>query len=438
MDVNDRVAVDVLMSKYRGDVSRGGSPHTRRRDDLDELMFEHGAQTRELSDDSRRARRSTDDQLDLSGGGSDGDETMITYVVTNQEARGRGNQSLRKTMVTSSGMDVNDRVVADVLMSKYRGDVSRGGSPHTRRTDDFDEVMFEHGAQAQSYDSRRTQRRADDVLDLSETGSDDDDDDARSMRTVSSLKVLSRDDHRGRRTFDAVRSTSTDRAAAEGPMTSYRREVSRCGLPYAQRSSDVDELIHRREPMMNELLDDGRRTHRVADDVPGLPGSVESVASAPPGAQRSAFVEHRVVTPDDHELRGRKGRPLVERSDIVAGPEGGDNWSQHSEVQVARTAVRRSMSDLPSTLPMYSHPKGGREAELEETPRAPPAYSSRGAERRCTMLFTKPATKAGAVRNSTGRCASVPVAVADETGRVIGAGSGTDVTTICTATTASV
>ena len=80
-------------------------------------------------------------------GGSDDDDTMITYVATNQEAQGRDDQFRRKTMVTSSGMDVNDRVEADVLMSKYRGDVSRGGSPHTRRRDDLDELMFEHGAQ---------------------------------------------------------------------------------------------------------------------------------------------------------------------------------------------------------------------------------------------------------------------------------------------------
>ena len=531
MDVNDRVEADVLMSKYRGDVSRGGSPHTRRRDDLDELMFEHGAQTRESSDDSRRARRGTDDQLDLSEGGSDDDETMMTYVATNQEAQGRDDQPRRGTIVTSSGLDVNDRVAADILMSRYRGDVSRGGSPHTRRRDDFDELMFEHGAQTResSDDSRRARRRTDDVLDLSEDGSDDDDDDAWSMHTVSSLKVLSRDDHRGRRMFDTASSTSTDRVAAEGPMTNYRREVSRGGSPYAQRSSDVDKMMPRRESMMNELFDDGRqtrrsaddvpglagseddgdgamsmrtatntgaralygqtkphmivtsmdqrtgrvavdelmanrrrdvgriespyageksdteemmveqevqmyaspgcdrRTRRAGDDVPGLSGSVESVANAPPGAQRIASVKHRVVTPDDRELRGRRGRPLVERNDIVAGPEGGDNWSQQSEVQITRTAARRSMSDLPSTLPMCSCSRGGREAELEETPRAPPAYSSRGAERRCTTMFTRPATKARVARNSTGRCASVPVAIADETGGTVGTGSETDV-----------
>ena len=75
--------------------------------------------------------------LSRSEGGSDDDETMITYVAMNQVVQGRDDQPRRRTIVTSSGMDVNGHIAAGVLMSRYRIDVSRWGSPHTRRRDDL-------------------------------------------------------------------------------------------------------------------------------------------------------------------------------------------------------------------------------------------------------------------------------------------------------------
>lgn len=121
----------------------------------------------------KECRSEVGERMSLSQEGeSDDDETMLTCAAMNRVVQGRDDQPRRRTVVTSSGMDVNGHIAAGVLMSKYRIDVGRLGSPHTRRSDDADELMFKRGAQMHelSDDSYRTRRRADDVGNHQETG----------------------------------------------------------------------------------------------------------------------------------------------------------------------------------------------------------------------------------------------------------------------------
>ena len=547
----DRVAAEMPMTSHRGEVGGIGSPYAQRSGDVEAMMSRQEVMMSELSgDDGRRA----DDVL---SGSEDDEVAMSMHEVSSRVTLSRGHQAGQRRFDAAKSRSM-DRVAAEVPMTSHRGEVGGIGSPYAQRSGDV-EAMMSRQEVMMSELSGDDGRRADDVLSGSE-----DDEVAMSMREVSSRVTLSRGHQAGQRRFDAAKSRSMDRVAAEVPMTSHRGEVGGIGSPYAQRSGDVEAMMSRQEVMMSELSDDDRRRmdavlsgsedgddgaismhtawslevqnrddqtrqkalvcdgmpmtsrrrdigeirslyaerssdgdktkpkqesqlyqksdadyrtrrglgallhvsggdsgddvaavyaaggqeargrgdkmkyihdplgcdrqkRREAGDVLGTSRSVESTIRVPSRTQQSMDAKYRNETPSVRELMGRMERALAEQRETGVDSKGGDRGSQYSEVQFGQPRIRRSMSDLPSTLPIHSRCDVSRGAGRGATLKATLTYSTCEVERSPAATTMTQGNKTSPTSSGVDRSIKAPTTPVRNTDELADAGSRANV-----------